>query len=590
MKKITKLAALTALIIGLTGCAKQQHPSDVTEATINYPDVTLVSWSDFHSAIYEKVGKDGVATGGLPVFMAAIEHARGDGLSLLIDGGDMCQGDTVFNEAKGMGMVEVMNALKIDAATFGNHEFDYGSSEKYPDSPRGALQEMIEASQFQWVNANIAPTAENTDHWPYPQLKPYTIIPKGPYRIAVIGITTHETTISTNITNVAGIEFHRAAETLKQIIPEVVAQDPDFVIIDAHISGLPTVEYNLGDTLQDVPFDDEIGEILALPDDIKKHINLLLSAHSHSSFIAHEGNLTIIQSPNKGSEFTTMTLFGDKDGLHLNRASIQKHHTTHIPIDVACGEPKVAFTPIDVGGVTLMPSQLGANIVTKYEKRMTHDRCEIVSCADEPIERSKTQESPLGNLVADSMLDLYPDSDIALVNSGGLRTDLPKGKIYRDTLSGVMPYDNYVQQLRVTGSDIIKMLKLSSSLKNGLTFVSNLTYQFEPDCKNPEDLNGDGNIDPWENNCLCEEILIKGQPIVPSQIYTIVTSSFLVDGGDDHAVCFKNAERLNTGTTIRENLIRYAQSKDGCFVKSSLISSDSPRIKITSCNGKYAIK
>ncbi len=589
MTRISSAIIGTTLIFSLVGCASTQKAQVESPAsTETYPSVQLLSWSDFHSAIYESVKQDGTARGGLPAFMASVEKLRGDGLSMVIDGGDMFQGAMPFNEAKGLGMIEMMNALKIDVSTLGNHEFDYGPGVKYPDSARGALREAIEASHFPWVNANVISKEDNRDPWPFDNLKPYVFIQKGPYKIAVVGVLATETPMATIAANVEGLEFKSPAETLREIIPEIVAQKPDFLIVDAHITGLPVPLPEGGATVTDVPFDGEIGEILALPEEIKKHIDLILAAHSHKSFIAHEGDLTIIENYNGGREITTMTLVGDKDGLHLDRNSIRKHEIVHEPMDVACGEEKKALNPILIGGEMLMPSQTGADIVAKYESQMKENRCDVVGCFSEDVERNYVGECPLGNLVADSMRSYYPQADIALQNAGGIRIDIPKGKLYRENLNSLMPFDNFLYLAEIKGSDIIKTLKISSSTKHGTDQVAGVSYQIEEGCKNPEDLNDDGKIEEWENNCLCDNILIGGQPIDPEKTYKIATSDFLIKGGDDHLAGLGKVNVIEKGPVIKKVMLDYVSKSAACYSKSSLIQPEQPRITLGSCQNKFA--
>ncbi len=570
-------------------CAGSQKTAvEAPSAQIQYPDVTVVSWSDFHSSIYEAVQKDGSALGGLPVFMAAVENAKGDGLSLLVDGGDMFQGAMSFNEAKGMGMVDVMNSLGIDVATYGNHEFDYGAGKNYSDV-RGALREVVEASQFNWVNANVVAAPDAVDaSWPFDAVKPYTIIRKGPYRIAVIGLLTPETVVATLASHVVGLEFRSPAETLKTVIPEVVSQNPDFIIVDAHINGLPEQKFEFGAVFTDVPFTEEVAEILALPDDILKHVGLFITGHSHTNFTAVQNGLPVIQSASNGRVVTSLTLHGDKDGLHVDIDSIKKHVLSHEPLDVACGQTRPELKPIDVGGVTLMPSQKGIDIIEKYESAMTNNRCERVGCVAEMMKRVSVGESALGNLMTDSMRAYYEQADIAVINTGGIRIDVPKGDLYRETLNALMPFDNYLQLVELSGADVVRMLKLASTMKHGTTQVAGIQYAVEENCKNPDDINGDGNIENWENNCLCEGTLINGSPIDYDKKYKLAISDFMLKGGDDHAGCFNSAQLLDAGPIVKEVILEYVKKQQACFSAEALVNPQAPRITMTSCGGKFA--
>lgn len=581
---------IISMIMVISGCAGSHQSSVKTAASEpTYPSVRLLSWSDFHSSMYEYATKeDGAVLGGLPVFMAAVEDAKSDGLNLLIDGGDMFQGAMPFNESKGLGMIEMMNALGIDVSTYGNHEFDYGGGKKYPNSARGALQEAVEASEFSWVNANVVSTSENTtDVWPYAGVKPYTIIEKGPYRIAVVGLLTVETPIATTAAHVSGLEFQSAAETLRRVIPEVVSQHPDMIIVNAHISGTPAVEFEPGAVLNDVSFSGEIGEILALPEEILSEVDLLLTGHSHLSFIAFEKGLPVIQSLSAGREITMMTLEGDKSGLHVVPESIKKYVLKHKPLDVGCGEQRSAPAPIDVGGKVLTPSQAGVDIMTKYENLMTENRCEVVTCLDEMMPRIQVGESAIGNLVSDALRAHYPGTDIAVQNAGGLRIDMPKGDIYRETLSSLMPFDNYLHLVELSGADVARLLKVSSTLKHGTTQVSGVQYKVEANCRNPEDINGDGTVEDWENNCLCDEVLVNGKPLDVTGQYKAAISDFMLNGGDDHAGCFNSAKLIEKGPVIKSIILDYVKRHEGCFRRTELQKAESPRITLGSCGGKY---
>lgn len=589
MKTSRVLCVLSAFAC-LAGCAK---PADTPVSTAasepTYPSVQVVTWSDFHSSIYEANTDDGKALGGLPVFMAAVEKLRGDGLSLVLDAGDMFQGAMPFNEAKGLGMIEMMNALHIDAATFGNHEFDYGHGVKYPDSARGALREAVEASNFPWVNANVVSTVENDDSWSFSNLSPYVILQKGPYRIAVVGVLAIETPIATIAANVEGLEFKPVAAALTEVIPKVVAENPDFIVVEAHVTGTPEPLPEDGNVpMTNANITGEIAEIAALPEDIRKHIGLVLAGHSHKSFIVFDGDLTIVENYSAGREITTMTLVGDDKGLHLDRSSIKKHELRHERIDAACGETPKPLAEMKVGDMTLTPSQRGRDIVTKYEGLMKNNRCEVVGCTSDYINRNYDGECPLGNLVADAIRSYYPEADIAIQNAGGVRIDVPKGDIYRETLNALMPFENYLYLVDMTGEDVLRALKVSSTAKHGATKVSGIHYAFEPNCTNPADINGDGTIESWENNCLCDGVTVNGKPLKVKSHYKVAVSDFIYKGGDSHAGVFEHSKVLNEGPVMKDAILDYVKKQDACFTAEGLSPKDAPRIEARSCGGKFS--
>ena len=73
--------------------------------------------------------------------------------------------------------------------------------------------------------------------------------------------------------------------------------------------------------------------------------------------------------------------------------------------------------------------------------------------------REDNMESRLGNVVTDSMVTAWPDTNIAFINDGGLRTDLEKGEITGEDVYGVIPFNNTVDRVLLSGKDIKDVLE-----------------------------------------------------------------------------------------------------------------------------------
>lgn len=546
--------------------------------------VKLVIWNDFHASLYEMPDKDDPqkALGGLPIFMAAVKAAKGDGLSLLIDAGDMFQGSMPINASRGLAQIEIFNDLGLDISTLGNHEFDYGPSLNAPTDNRSSLSEAIDQSQFTWVNANVVANSDDVA-WPPSKLKPYAIIQKGPYRIAFIGLLTQETVVATLAENVEGLSFNPVAETLQRILPEVSAQNPDFTIVIGHLTGESKTPIAFGKVAKDVVFDGEIGEVLALPKDIKDQIDLFVTGHSHLSFLAYDGDLLVLQSQSNGRELTTMELEFADGKLQIMPESIAKELLIHEIRDTGCSSEPYSLAPLDVGGKILTPDAHALELISKYENAMDEKRCDIMGCIDDFLYRSRQEENPAGNLVADALLDHFPTADVALQNPGGLRTDLAIGPFYRENLNALMPFDNELYLTEMPGSELASALQVGASLKHGLIQVAGASYSFEPNCKNPEDLNHDGQIEDWENNCLCGDIQIAGKALDKDKIYRVVITNFMLNGGDSLGGLFKDTKIIEKGPVVKKVLQSYVQKQKGCISLKQLIQPEAPRMAPKAC-------
>jgi 2',3'-cyclic-nucleotide 2'-phosphodiesterase (5'-nucleotidase family) len=75
------------------------------------------------------------------------------------------------------------------------------------------------------------------------------------------------------------------------------------------------------------------------------------------------------------------------------------------------------------------------------------------------------------NMVADSWLNQYPTADIAMTNAGGIRQSIPAGDISKETIIGVLPFQNYIIELQLTGSELINCSGYNIIIVGGMTTV-----------------------------------------------------------------------------------------------------------------------
>jgi 2',3'-cyclic-nucleotide 2'-phosphodiesterase (5'-nucleotidase family) len=179
----------------------------------------------------------------------------------------------------------------------------------------------------------------------------------------------------------------------------------------------------------------------------------------------------------------------------------------------------------------------------------------IAPVASQPVGRSLRAlgrggpESAVGDLVADAMR-LKVGADVALQNSGGLRADLPEGTITRGHIYEVMPFDNTIFVMDLTGAEL--KLALEQGLRRDrVTQVSGIRWSFDP--ARP----------PLER--VVSLTLADGSPVEDRKSYRVACNNFMATGGDEYDALSRGRNRQDTGITVRSALeeLVAARSKDG---------------------------
>jgi len=173
---------------------------------------------------------------------------------------------------------------------------------------------------------------------------------------------------------------------------------------------------------------------------------------------------------------------------------------------------------------------------------------EVVAHSDKKLSSERLlvrrNESELGNLAADAFR-WTAKSDIAIVNGGGLRADLPAGDVRRRDTMAIFPFGNTLRVAEIKGSTIREMLEHSVEYYpasfGGFLDVSGLTFSYDPS-------------KPGKNRV--KDIFVAGQPLDENKTYTIALADFQTAGGDDYTM-LKDLKIVGEYGTFDEILTDY---------------------------------
>ncbi len=570
------------LVLLLAGCSGGKAPA---KATDDLPrTLTVLAMNDFHGALYESPvpgQKDAPqAIGGLPWLVAAVDSVRAEGgTTVLLDGGDEFQGSWPVNATQGRGSVEAFEMLGVDASAVGNHEFDYGGVEGgHP--LRGALERAAADATYPLLAANIR--AEDGSRWAPEGIAPWTLLERDGLRIAVVGLATQDTPQTTIPTHVADLRFTDVVAAVQEVLPEVQAAEPHVVALVAHLTGQCDPPGYLDTPGPDCMPGGEVGRLLTeLPEGT---FDVMVLGHAHTLLQQRIGDTFVLESRAKGHVLSRLDLVIGPDGVDADASVLHEPWAlVHDPVDPGCEEGEYALEPRDVGGVTLTPSAEALALAERLESEVG-SLCTELGCTDHALTRTRSDESELGNWMADAMLQAFPEAHLAIQNAGGIRADLPAGTLRREHLQNVMPFDNRTYLVEMSGEQVRTLLRIGTSGGHGLLQVSEGTVvHFDPERSDGSDLDGDGAVAEWERDRLCS-VTVGGQPLDPAATYQVVTSDFLFTGGDHLGPAFAKATKLAEGPLLREQLWTVAEATgDTCVGHEPLLVEDARRIVMGPC-------
>jgi 2',3'-cyclic-nucleotide 2'-phosphodiesterase (5'-nucleotidase family) len=411
------------------------------------------------------------------------------------------QGTLISNLTHGRSTVDVLGRIGLDAAAIGNHEFDWGV-----DTLRARMAQV----PFAWLSANIFEKA--TDERP-DWVAPYAWLETAGLRVGVIGATTRSTPETTLPANVEPYEFRDIAEVVNELAPRLKAEGADLIVVVVHAGAIANRDEGY------------VGEIVDAAQRITAPVDVIVSGHTHSEVRAEVNGIPIVQARSSGTALGVVTLTFDRGRDAVVGHSLDVWTTRH---DKVAPDPDIAA------------------LVDRYaaDVEALADR-EIARLA-RPLRRDRDDESALGDLIADAQRAATGDR-IALVNGGGIRTDLDAGPVTYAEAFAVQPFQNTLISLDLTGEQLRRALE--AVVDDHLGQVSGIRYRFDP--TRPE---GRRVLDAWLEDG--EAVVRDGTAVDPDATYSVTANNFMASGGSGYDV-LGEAAGTDTGLVDSEALVKY---------------------------------
>jgi 2',3'-cyclic-nucleotide 2'-phosphodiesterase/3'-nucleotidase len=161
------------------------------------------------------------------------------------------------------------------------------------------------------------------------------------------------------------------------------------------------------------------------------------------------------------------------------------------------------------------------------------------------LTRARGAENVVGNLVTDAMR-AASGVDIAFQNSGGLRADLPEGPVTRGGIYEVMPFDNTIVTMELTGAEVAGVIE--DGLRTGrVTQVSGLRYTFD--------------LNLPRGRRLVSVQAADGSPFDSTRTWKVAANNFMADGGDEMSTLARGRNRKEPQILVRDAMEQFVKER-----------------------------
>jgi 2',3'-cyclic-nucleotide 2'-phosphodiesterase/3'-nucleotidase len=410
----------------------------------------VFNWDYYKNAEYDDAAHNDIGLAKVQTLIKAMRHERKGEPLLMLDAGDIIQGTPLayyyakiepITDGGKHPMANAMNLIGYDAATLGNHEFNYGIP---------LLRKFQSQLHFPLLGANAVDPSTKLPVFP-----PYIIrkfkVPDGPdLKVGVLGLTNPGIAIWDKA-NVSGqMEFPGLVEQAKKWVPRLKEKGCDIVVVSAH-SGADTSS-SYGDAL---PYPENASSLVAAQ---VPHVDAILVGHAHvdipQRFVANDrtGQGVLLCEPDYwGMRLAVMDLHLERHrgGWRVLRARSQTLNSNTVDMDHQVAKAVRKQHDVVIGYVN---SPIGTSTQEMLAARAPVEDVPIIDFINY-VQADAVKQGLTGD---DASLPV-----LSIAAPFNRQASFPSGQVTVRDVAGLYIYDNTLLGVKVTGQQVLDYLEYS---------------------------------------------------------------------------------------------------------------------------------
>ncbi|AZB43493.1 bifunctional 2',3'-cyclic-nucleotide 2'-phosphodiesterase/3'-nucleotidase [Bacillus sp. FJAT-42376] len=598
MMKLSLAAAVALSTITIPSAFPVSAQGETADSIVK---LRLLETTDIHTFItdYDYYSDSAKETFGFSRTASLIDKMKAEAKnSILVDNGDLLQGNPLGEYmAKVKGLKEgdihpvykAMNQMGYDAATYGNHEFNYGLD---------FLNEATDDANFSYVNANVyrADGDQNADN-DQNYFTPYKIAEKKvtdengteqTIKIGYIGFVPPQINTWDKANLDGKVITKDIVKSAQKFIPEMKQKGADLIVVLSH-SGLDLAAQ--GDGAENAVFD----LATKVPD-----IDAIVSGHQHNMFPGDARYSNVDKIDNKKGTVNGVPVVMPKNwGSHLGlidmtiskvngKWEVTDSQSTASPIYDSAAKKSLAAPKKEIvdavkeeheGTLEYVRKEVGqtsAPINSFFALVKDDPSIQIVNDAQRWYASAKLKGTENEKL---PLLSAAAPFKAGGRNGSGYFTNIPKGKLAIKNIGDLYLYDNTLQVVKLKGSDVKEWLEMSAGAFNQIDpsktedqailnpefasfnydVIDGVTYQI--DVTKPAKYAADGKVKNADASRI-KNLKYNGKPIDMDQEFLVATNNYRASGGGNFPGVTPDKIVFKAPDENRQALLQYIQSKD----------------------------
>lgn len=462
----------------------------------------LLAFNDFHGTLKPPTGRVPNVAGevGGAAYLAAHLRRLGAGQPdvLVVAAGDLIGASpltsSLFHHEP---TVDVMNTLGLSVTSLGNHELDQGMAELLRIKNGGChpkdgcrFKSTFAGARYDILGANVTETKTRSSPLPPWVAREVSGIP-----IAFVGLTLQDTPRSVVPEGVAGLSFADEVTTANALVPEIRARGIEAMVLLVHEGGevrSPALD----------ACDDLRGPIVRIAEGLDRAFDVVVSGHTHALYNCTVAGRSVTSALSFGRVVTSVDLTIDPKTRDIVRSEAHQYAVTHDVSPDPAVQAIVDRASAEAGAIESRPIGRIAETLTGHG----HDG----------------RESALGAVIADAQLEATRKhgAEVALMNAGGVRSDLLYPKTGEEKEDGVVtygeafaaqPFGNQLVTLTITARQLVSVLERELGDGSGLLVSEGLEVRYSSS-------SGKRRV---------VEVKLRGARLDPTRPVRVTTNSFL---------------------------------------------------------------